>query len=316
MSSFSKIVAGVDLSHADRLISHDLSEACQQAVSKSIELAKASGGELTFFTSIDISEQALHLIETDKEHKSRVEAEAEEVLAELIQKAADEGVTAEAAVAFGKSWEKIIQYVVKNDKTAVVIGRKAKPTFSNFFFGRTAVKLLRKCPVPVYVAKPDPVREVESVLAADDFTEIGADCLDAAVQVARMMHTRLHVVHVIEALETYKLSGSGVAQDDLNRMQNQQTDAAENKLADRLSETDFRTLELGSRMHIEVGAPEVAISKIMKEDEIDVLVLGTNGRSGLAGLVMGNTCERLLAEVDCSLLVIKPRDFKCPVKVD
>jgi nucleotide-binding universal stress UspA family protein len=41
--------------------------------------------------------------------------------------------------------------------------------------------------------------------------------------------------------------------------------------------------------------------------------MGSVSRSGIAGLLLGNTAERLLDRVQCSLLTIKPRDFVSPV---
>ncbi|HCS54542.1 MAG TPA: hypothetical protein DIW81_23655 [Planctomycetaceae bacterium] len=315
MISLAKILVGVDLSHADRLISQDLSEQCQEAVTKAILLAKTGGGELTFFAALDISEQALHLIETDDgEEKAAVVREAEQVLSLLVELAAQSGVKAGFCLSFGKSWHKMIQEVIKNNHTMIVIGRKKRTSISNFFFGRTAIKLLRKCPVPVYVAKSDPVRPVESILVADDFAEIGEDLLDAGVQFAKALDTRLHVVHVVESGDDYKLAGSGIAREDLDKMHNEELEHANTIAADRLSRTDARTISQGTMVHIEKGTAEKVISKILIDEKVDLLIMGTNGRTGFSAMMMGNTAERLLAESDCSLLAIKPRDFECSVK--
>ncbi|MEQ1895543.1 MAG: universal stress protein [Planctomycetota bacterium] len=44
-----------------------------------------------------------------------------------------------------------------------------------------------------------------------------------------------------------------------------------------------------------------------------LLVMGSVSRGGITGLLLGNTAERLLDRVSCSLLTIKPRDFVSPV---
>ncbi|MCG6155449.1 universal stress protein [Rubinisphaera margarita] len=316
MISLSKILVGVDLSHDDRLISDDLSVQCEQAVQKGIKLAGASGGELTFFTALDISEQAIHLIQLESgEEKCKIRMEAERVLGTLAARAQEAGVkTVNIVVAYGNSADTLIREVVQNNHSLVVIGRKSRSTFVQYLFGRTAVKLLRKCPVPVYVAKPDPTRPVESVLAADDFSETGEDVLNVAVQVARMFDLRLHVVHVVESGDDYKLAGSGITLEDLNKLHDEQTESAETMQADRLAQTDFRTIEAGAMVHIEKGTPEVVIAEKLREHEVDLLVIGTVGRSGLSAMFLGNTAERLLNELDCSLLAVKPRNFGSPIK--
>jgi universal stress protein E len=42
--------------------------------------------------------------------------------------------------------------------------------------------------------------------------------------------------------------------------------------------------------------------------------MGTISRAGIAGLSVGNTAERMLGHLDCSMLTVKPADFVCPVR--
>lgn len=44
-----------------------------------------------------------------------------------------------------------------------------------------------------------------------------------------------------------------------------------------------------------------------------LVVMGTIGRSGIRGMITGNTAERLLPRLHCSLLAVKPDGFQCPV---
>jgi len=51
--------------------------------------------------------------------------------------------------------------------------------------------------------------------------------------------------------------------------------------------------------------------------EIRRIVVGRKraiSRAGIAGLSVGNTAERMLGHLDCSLLTVKPADFVCPVR--
>ena len=47
----------------------------------------------------------------------------------------------------------------------------------------------------------------------------------------------------------------------------------------------------------------------------DLIVLGTVGRTGVPGFFIGNTAEKTLAAVDCSVLAVKPGSFRTPVRV-
>ncbi len=315
MISFSRILVGIDLSHSDRIVSEDLSDHCRQAVIRATELAKAKGGEITFFTTLEISEQARHLIE-EKESAitSSVEVEAKRVLETLVAQAEAEGIKASSKVTFGTSWEQVIRETVRGKQTMVVVGRRGSRSKSRFFFGKTVTKLIRKCPVPVLIAKPDPVREVESILVADDFSEIGEVVLDAGVQLAQIKMARLHVVHVIE--EEGQGFFGGTSREEAARLEAKERESAEAEINERLSRTDYRTLVHGTKVHVEVGTPEEVILDLIEAETVDLMVIGSVGRSGLSAMLLGSTAERLLSTADSSLMVVKPDDFVCPVKVD
>ena len=59
--------------------------------------------------------------------------------------------------------------------------------------------------------------------------------------------------------------------------------------------------------------PDFAILECVEDHNIDLVVMGTIGRAGIAGFLTGNTAERLLPQITCSLLAVKPADFKSPV---
>jgi nucleotide-binding universal stress UspA family protein len=61
------------------------------------------------------------------------------------------------------------------------------------------------------------------------------------------------------------------------------------------------------------GEAEDAITAFVESHEVDVVVMGTVARSGIAGLVMGNTAERVLLRLCGSVLAVKPPGFETPV---
>ena len=58
----------------------------------------------------------------------------------------------------------------------------------------------------------------------------------------------------------------------------------------------------------------VGIAKFVKNKEIDLLVMGSVARSGVPGFFVGNTAEKIINHVGCSVLVLKPGGWKSPIK--
>ncbi len=71
-------------------------------------------------------------------------------------------------------------------------------------------------------------------------------------------------------------------------------------------------------MHVHVvdGPADEAILKAIDDFHIDLVVLGTAARSGLSSLVLGNTAERLISHMKCSVIAVKPLDFVSPIALE
>lgn len=57
--------------------------------------------------------------------------------------------------------------------------------------------------------------------------------------------------------------------------------------------------------HIHVGQPAEVIAKVAGELACDLIIMGTHGRSGMAGLVTGSVANRVLFLANCPILLVK-----------
>ena len=70
-----------------------------------------------------------------------------------------------------------------------------------------------------------------------------------------------------------------------------------------------QAMRLPARVHFATEPPDLAIMNCVEQHAIDLLVLGTVGRTGIAAFMTGNTAEQVLDRATCSVLTIKPNDF-------
>jgi nucleotide-binding universal stress UspA family protein len=64
------------------------------------------------------------------------------------------------------------------------------------------------------------------------------------------------------------------------------------------------------------GDPEEAITQFTQAKNVDLVVMGTVARSGIAGIVTGNSAEQILSNLQCSVLALKPSNFSSPIQVE
>jgi universal stress protein E len=84
-----------------------------------------------------------------------------------------------------------------------------------------------------------------------------------------------------------------------------------NKLKDSFGEDLARV-----HLHLRRGGLEEVIPEFVVAHGVDLVVLGTVARTGIAGLLIGNTAERLLQRLPCSVLAVKPNGFVSSVRLE
>lgn len=318
MQGLTKIIVGVDLPEASEEGEPRLSAATRAAIDRGIWLAAQNGAALHFLCVLDAPFPKTEDLIKDP-LATELNESAQRVLAGLQEEAQAQGVTATTAVTNGRPWYELIRAVVTTGTDLVITGSRSHSRARRLMFGTTSMKLLRKCPCPVLVLRPETRHSDEepaTIVVADDFSEVGERCLHIAVDLARLCNARLLAVHALELPLERPLLRTGMVEKEVQKYREERQADAERELLERLSATDYRTIEAGALTEVSSGPPETVIIDAIERNSADLLVMGTVARGGIPGFLLGNTAERLLPEVDCSVLAIKPHDFQCPLSFD
>lgn len=135
------------------------------------------------------------------------------------------------------------------------------------------------------------------ILLAVDLTEESNPVAERAVALATQTQAKLSVIHVIEPIN---FAYGGDIPMDLTAIQDQLDEHARQKLVEfakpyNIPEQNQYTL---------VGLPQNEIHRIAKEDEVDLIVVGSHGRHGLS-LLLGSTANGVLHGATCDVLAVR-----------
>ena len=181
-------------------------------------------------------------------------------------------------------------------------------------FHPTDRHLMRKCPCPVWMMRPERHATYRRILAAvDPFpddeinNELNRQILELASSQAVRDEAELHLVHA------YHIGSKALLPTDFDVEEYRKAVAAQRR--ERL-ETLLAGYSIpGQRIHIEGGLPGEVIPAVASRERIDLIVMGTLARVGIPGLFIGNTAERTLDHVECDILAVKPKGFVTPVRL-
>lgn len=85
---------------------------------------------------------------------------------------------------------------------------------------------------------------------------------------------------------------------------------AKKRLHEQLARVAGPTHHTGVEIHVVEGSADEEILKAVDKLKIDMVVMGTAARTGLQRMMLGNTAERLISHLRCSLVAVKPAKFR------
>lgn len=318
MDALDRIVVGVAMPEAQPWDSANLDPATRIAVRQASLMAASLNIPLTMIAVLPDAAAGYFVSGADTQRRTTVERhEAERVLAALQADYAESGISMTGEVVFGTPWVEILKSAGVSRNTLVICGTRTNSAVRRLLFGSTAMKLLRNAPGPVWLVKPRIDDDATlDVLAATDLSDVGADVIAAGVTLGRALPVQLTVMHVIDSPYDGRIARSGASDQDMETWHEESRQEAEEHLQEQLAGTDARSLERGVQTQLGEGVADACLLSAIDELDIDLLIMASSGRGGFPGMLFGNTAERLLPELDCSLLTVKPENFVCPVKLD
>jgi universal stress protein E len=246
----------------------------------------------------------------------------EQRLENLAAAAGKEGVAVERRLLCGTPHLEVIREVLRNSHDLVMVVAEGKGGLTEALFGATTMKLLRKCPCPVWVMKGTQQGRYARIMAAVDLKPSGEESgdlndkiMDLAVSMARMEGSELHVIHAWTFYAESALREEPVLPEGTTeRAAEDEEKTRQQWLAELLQRHPLEGLT--HQVHLLQGEAGALIPEAAKAHAIDLIILGTVGRAGIPGLLIGNTAEKILQHVDCAVLAVKPDGFATPVRLE
>lgn len=300
MRRFRKIVVGLDLVDQGAELTPGSSTAAEQA----LWLAQRTGAEVDFVHSTWTGPEERGPIATDRS------AEVEEQIDALRAKYGVADGASRLVLAEERPWVALIGRVLAGEADLVVVAKRSHTRRDDRKLGSVSLKLVRKCPCPVWVVKPEHDLRHRFVLAATDLTAVGDLATEYGAFMAGAQECELGVVHAWQLPIDLQLDSARLGPEESARRKKVIADAACQHVQDLPCVAD-----LGERARVFVAcdSPSRLILRVAQDKDPDLVVMGTLSRAGIAGMLVGNTAEKLLYKLDCSLLTIKPEDFVCPL---
>jgi nucleotide-binding universal stress UspA family protein len=152
------------------------------------------------------------------------------------------------------------------------------------------------------VAKPLVPISLKNVLFATDFSATSEAAFPYAAAICRRFGGTLHLAHTLSEASLV-LMGGGVDYVSMGPLYDDAEAAAKEKLA----QIAARVEGIAHRLYVGRGPVWNSLAGVVTQNAIDLLVVGTHGRSGLGKLLLGSVAEDILRHAACPVVTVGPK---------
>lgn len=145
------------------------------------------------------------------------------------------------------------------------------------------------------------MEKIQKILFPTDFSENSNYAFDYALDLSKKFGARLYILHVIH--ELIDTTGFYVPNISLDQLQTDLVKGAEEMMGRFIKEKmgEFKEYET---MNI-IGLPHIEVMNVAKDKGIDMIVMGTHGRTGIDRVLFGSTAEKVVKKAPCPVLTVR-----------
>ncbi|ELZ23200.1 universal stress protein 1 [Halosimplex carlsbadense 2-9-1] len=280
----------------DILFPTDGSDAAESALTVAIAAADADDATLHVLYVADTNQPSLANVRgqvTDV-----LEGEGRDIVEEAAARARNAGVETVDEVVQGGPSRTICDYVDERGIDLVVMGTRGNRDIERIILGSATERVVRNSAAPVLVVPPESDREYPpgSVLVGTDGSEGSEAAVDEGLAVAEAAGATLHLVSVLE---------SNVLGIDIG--DSQISEARERREVEVFAPVGERADDRGVAVETAVEEGDVVdrLNEYVATNDIDLVVVGTHGRTGIDKRILGSVTENLMRSASVPVLSVR-----------
>ena len=276
------------------LVAFDGSPSSENALLESFKLAAEEKSWITVASVVPEYRGDLDLIGVGNVHKT-VLRQGEELLARAASLAQRERALIKTVLEEGNVHERLVDLAEADNCGVIVVGRRGRSSLERAVVGSVAARVIGHSQRDVLVVPPDTKIGWKNILLATDGSRYSIFATEKAIDFAKSYGGTLTAISVVDVPDELFAEAPALV-DDL-------VDKAKGYVAivrDKAEEAGVPV-----QTFVREGESDKAILKLATEHKIDMIVMGSHGRTGLKRLLMGSVTEKVIGSAPCPVLVVK-----------
>jgi len=224
----------------------------------------------------------------------------------------DPALVRSAKVCHGEADTEICREAAESGADLIVLASHGLGRLPHALVGSTVLRVVRHAPCPVLTVRDGTIAEhgghppsfsPKRILVTTDFSDASKKAFPYAAALARKFESSLTLLYVVPVHLPVDIAYIGIVLEEKRLIE---------EARERLPR--FRAAELDPHLHVETmvlnGSAAHEICKVAREQNSDLVVMSTHGRTGLKHFVLGSVTEDVVRHAPCPVLVVREREHE------
>ena len=279
------------------MMASDFSERSDRALRRATLLAKQHGAGLSIVHVVD-DDQPRRIVDGEQDM-------ARTLLRQLQATVRDvDGLDCETRVVLGAPFSGIAEAAKAAGPDILVVGPHRRDVLRDVFVGTTAERTIRSVTCPVLMVNAPPVGPYRHILLTTDLSEAAKQAIHTFGALEMHAGARTSIIHVFDAPALNLAMSGSMAKDSREDYLEGERRGAAGELSKFVDALDFGAMNQLVRHNKTALAHDILNAS--KADGVDLIVVGTRGKTGLSKLFLGSVVAEVLRHADKDVLAIPP----------
>lgn len=290
------------------------------AVDGSDEARRAAQGGIHLARAFDATVDVIYVIEGNllrltqgSDERSELETGGEDALSEIEEFASTVDYPVTTALTEGNTAVEISEYASAQGADLIVVGRQGRTGLGRRLLGGVTEQVLHRSDIPVLVVPSQEIEEDQltrysRVLVTTDGSENAEMAIPHGTAIAQRFESDVHVLNVVDLQAAAGLfNAGGLEKEFVERLDAVGQDAVDDAVAKIEESAPELTIETAVERTTSYEGAAAGVREYVEGNDIDLIVMGSHGRSNLTRQLLGSVASTVLRTVDVPVLVVQRR---------
>jgi nucleotide-binding universal stress UspA family protein len=289
------------------LVATDFSDTAAVAVDWAAELARQQEARIELVHAVTVPPSTGGFVPVGPQFSEQVQQAALDRLRETAAVLTGRGIAVDTWLGVGTPSQVLLERADKLAPELIALGTRGLSGLSHVLLGSTAQRVVQGARCPVLSVHPQDLgrhRVIRSILVPTDFSDDAERAIHAALRILAPLETedsaRLTLIHAFNLPIEYTAYGPIPTSIHFLRDTGLEAERRLQEAVEGLAREGL-TVDWVARE----GDPVAVIAQEAEARGVDLIAMGTHGRSGLAHLFLGSTAERVVQHSPCPVLTVR-----------